>query len=314
VIVLCGDPADLTTAYLGGQARRHGFAVAELAEAELGETWALGLDDDHPERSWLELAGTRVPIAEVSGVFVRFNPRPGFPSALSGLARHVAAALLAERRAGLDYALDRLPCVVVNRPSAGRSNGSKPFQMQRLAAAGFDVPPWILAPRAEDVIAFTGRCLHGAVHKTCSGLRSPVRRPDRQLLEALEAGAAPALLQEYVPGSDVRVHVVGERWFATEIRGAGLDYRYDYDGAVYVPVDPPEEVVHACVQMAREESLLLAGLDFRVEPRGRWWCLESNPVPTFVPYEMSTGQAIAAAVVELLAGRGVATVSAHRSA
>jgi hypothetical protein len=303
VIALCGDPEDLTTAYLGWQARQSGFEVSELSEAELGDTWALGLDDDRPERSWLELDGSQVPIAEVDGVFVRFNPRPGVPDALAGLAPEVGAALIAERRAGLDYALDRLPSTVVNRPSAGRSNGSKPFQMGWLDSAGFEVPRWILASRADEVVTFTRGCLHGSVHKTCSGLRSQVRRPDEELLEQLEAGAAPALIQEYVPGTDVRVHVVGERCFATEIRGAGLDYRYESEGAMYVPVDPPEDVARLCVGAAREERLLLAGIDFRLEPSGRWWCLESNPVPTFLPYEMSTGQPIAAALVDLLGSR-----------
>jgi hypothetical protein len=301
VIALCGDPDDLTTAYLGWQARDSGFKVVELSEAALGQAWAVGLDDERPGRSWLELEGSRIPISDVSGVFVRFNPRPGVPGALAGLAPAMEATLLAERRAGLDYALDRLPCIVVNRPSAGRSNGSKPFQMRWLEDVGFDVPRWVLAGRPEEVISFTRECLHGSVHKTCSGLRSQVRRPDRTLLEALEAGAPPALIQEYVLGTDVRLHVVGDRSFATEIRGAGLDYRYEFRGAVYEPVDPPEEIARACVRAAREEGLLLTGFDFRVDSAGRWWCLESNPVPTFLPYEMCTGQPIAAAVVDLLA-------------
>jgi glutathione synthase/RimK-type ligase-like ATP-grasp enzyme len=79
--------------------------------------------------------------------------------------------------------------------------------------------------------------------------------------------------------------------------------RYEFQGAAYVPVNPPEDVARACVRAVREEGLLLAGFDFRLEPSGRWWCLESNPVPTFLPYEMSTGQPIAAALVDLLGSR-----------
>jgi D-alanine-D-alanine ligase-like ATP-grasp enzyme len=62
----------------------------------------------------------------------------------------------------------------------------------------------------------------------------------------------------------------------------------------------PDEIAQRCVQVAQDEDLLLAGFDFRVDPSGRWHCLEVNPVPTFLPYEMSTGQPIGAAVVDAL--------------
>ncbi|HSG47001.1 MAG TPA: hypothetical protein VLA43_04200, partial [Longimicrobiales bacterium] len=31
---------------------------------------------------------------------------------------------------------------------------------------------------------------------------------------------------------------------------------------------------------------------------GAWWCLESNPVPTFLPYEVQAGLPIADAVLD----------------
>ena len=58
----------------------------------------------------------------------------------------------------------------------------------------------------------------------------------------------------------------------------------------------------ACISFAAREGLLLAGFDFRVdETTGTWSCLEMNPVPTFLPYEASTGQRIGDAVIDLLA-------------
>jgi len=52
-------------------------------------------------------------------------------------------------------------------------------------------------------------------------------------------------------------------------------------------------VAFACAQ-----GLLIAGFDFRVASNDRWWCLECNPAPTFLPCEMETGQAIADALLE----------------
>jgi hypothetical protein len=302
MIALCGDPEDLTTAYVGWQARNRGLDVAMLPEEALGESWALRFDDDRPDRSWLELDGRGVPVESVTGVFVRFNPSPGLPPVLAGIPLETGDLLREERRIGLEYCLDRLPCAVVNRPSAGRSNGSKPYQMRLLETAGFDVPAWLVTVDAEIARAFAAESLDGAIYKSCSGLRSRVRRADDDLYQRLAVQPAPVLLQEYVPGDDVRVHVVGERAFATRIHGAGLDYRYETDGAVYAAIDAPEEIELVCIAAARDEGLALAGFDFRVEPTGRWRCLESNPVPTFLPYEMSTGQPIAGAVIDVLAG------------
>jgi D-alanine-D-alanine ligase-like ATP-grasp enzyme len=45
----------------------------------------------------------------------------------------------------------------------------------------------------------------------------------------------------------------------------------------------------------------VAGFDFRVTPEGSWYCLEVNPMPTFLPYEMATRQPIGAAILNLFA-------------
>jgi len=43
----------------------------------------------------------------------------------------------------------------------------------------------------------------------------------------------------------------------------------------------------------------VAGFDFRVTPDGDWYCLEMNPVPTFLPYEMATSQRIGEAILDI---------------
>lgn len=53
----------------------------------------------------------------------------------------------------------------------------------------------------------------------------------------------------------------------------------------------------AC-EVARAEGLLVAGYDFRVTDDDCWYCLEMNPVPTFLPYEMETVQPIAEAILD----------------
>ena len=92
------------------------------------------------------------------------------------------------------------------------------------------------------------------------------------------------LVQEYIAGVDVRVHVVAGECFGTEVRGAGVDYRFDGHHS-YRERDVPPEIGALCVTVAATEGLLLAGFDFRVDAFGLWFCLEVNPMPSFIPYQ-----------------------------
>jgi hypothetical protein len=122
-----------------------------------------------------------------------------------------------------------------------------------------------------------------------------------ELLGALEAGSPPVIVQQRVPGHDVRVHTVADRCFATHIRGAeGVDYRFSDAVPGYEAGPVPRDLAARCCAFARQQRLLIAGFDFRVTEDGQWWCLECNPAPTFLPYEMSTGQPIAAALLDAM--------------
>jgi hypothetical protein len=303
-ICIVGDPEDLTATYVAWLARRRGLDVVELREDDLGHDWAFALEDFRPAAGHVEHGSGRWRADELQGAFVRLNPRPGAPPGLD-LGPQESALLVTERRAALHHFLDRLPCAVANRPSAGRSNGSKPFQMARLSEAGFEVPRWIATSERAAVLGFLANCPDGAVYKACSGLRSRVRRVDGELARRLVAGTTPVVVQEYVRGRDVRLHTVGDRCFATEVVSLGVDYRFETEGNEFRPTQAPPEIEELCVRVAASEGLTLAGFDFRVAPDGRWHCLEVNPVPTFLPYEMATGQPIGDAVLDVLVGSRV---------
>jgi glutathione synthase/RimK-type ligase-like ATP-grasp enzyme len=139
-----------------------------------------------------------------------------------------------------------------------------------------------------------------AIYKSCSGLRSRVRRVDEALMQRLADGTTPVILQEYIPGRDVRVHVVGKEAFATEITSRGIDYRFETEDNAYRAATAPDAIRDRCVLAAAKDGLVLVGCDFRVTDTGDWYCLEMNPVPSFLPYEMETGQSIGASLLELM--------------
>lgn len=298
-IGVVGDPEDLASVYVSWLAGRRGIEVLPLPESTLGSGWSFGLNEETGEAA-LTLGQQRIHFAALSGVFVRLHPEPPLPQGLTLAAAH-HLMFLRERREGLHHLLEALPCAVVNRPSAGRANASKPYQMRMLANAGFRIPRWVVTNDFGVATAFVDTCPNGAIYKAVSGLRSRVRAVDEELMSRLKSGTTATVLQEYIPGRDVRVHTVGNVAFATEVLADGVDYRYQA-GSEYRATEVGVELAELCCAHAAGEGLVLAGFDFRVTDAGVWHCLEMNPVPSFLPYEMCSGLPIADAILDVLAG------------
>ena len=200
---------------------------------------------------------------------------------------------------------DMTPALVISRPSASASNGSKPAQLREIAACGFAVPETLVTNDPAAVASFLDR--HDeVVYKSTSAVRSRVRRLDPGDALRLDAVVAcPTQFQRRVPGTDVRVHVVGAEVFATRIISDADDYRYavrqGLPRAELHSTDLPDDVAERCRRLASRLGLPVAGVDLRVTPDGDWFCFEVNPSPAFSYYEAGTGQPIAAAVAGLIA-------------
>jgi glutathione synthase/RimK-type ligase-like ATP-grasp enzyme len=192
---------------------------------------------------------------------------------------------------------------VVNPPLAGWSNHAKPFQSTLIAAAGLPVPPTLVTtdPRAARCFLAT----HGRiVYKSISGVRSIVATIGDEEADRLDGvRTGPVQLQRWVDGLDVRVHVVGERWFATAVEGEGDDYRYSSvggEGPCMRPYALPDELGARLVGLTSSLGLVVSGIDLRRAPDGTWCCFEVNPSPGYTFYEERTGQPIAGAIADLL--------------
>lgn len=199
--------------------------------------------------------------------------------------------------------LDVADTTVVNRPRDMHSNSSKPYQAQLVGEVGFAVPQTLVTNDPEEARAFVAE-VGTAIFKSTSGVRSIVRRVDAERLAALDrVRALPTQFQRLVGGTDVRVHVVGEAVFATEIRSSATDYRYaGRDGleAELVATELPDEVAERCLVLAGRLGLPFVGIDLRRTPDGEFVCFEANPMPGYSYYEASTGQPISDALVDHL--------------
>ena len=207
---------------------------------------------------------------------------------------------------------DLARATVANRPAAMASNNSKPYQLALIEAAGFLVPDTLVTTDPGAVVRFQQRH-RSLIYKSVSGVRSIVSRLTSTEDEALACVAnCPTQFQEYIPGSDVRVHVAGSTVIATEIVSGADDYRYasrvKADVAM-APVELTTDLADRCRHLVSSLGLMLAGIDFRRTPEGKWYCLEVNPSPGFTYFEAATGQPIAAAVAELLISADVASAA-----
>jgi glutathione synthase/RimK-type ligase-like ATP-grasp enzyme len=286
VIVVWGSLDDAPVAYV-------------LDALDDGSTQLAFLDDTAPGvpsydielgptlRGWVELEGRKVALDDIDAMYLRPGP------VASAAGRTASSVLLA--------VAESLPGTVVNRPSAGWSNHSKPYQSTLLATHGLRVPDTLCTSDPAAARTFLAR--HGRiVFKSISGVRSIVAAVDDDADGAARLdtiGHGPVQLQQWIDGTDVRVHVVGDALFATEITSEATDYRYGED-AVFAASDVPAALGERLVSVAHGMGLLLAGIDLRRTAAGEWHCFEVNPSPGFTYYEDHTGQPIASAVAALL--------------
>lgn len=201
---------------------------------------------------------------------------------------------------------DLASALVINRPSAMASNNSKPYQAMLIAAAGFLVPKTLITTDPDAARDFWEQ--HGdVVYKSISGIRSIVSRLTVKDMARLNRVAwCPTQFQQYISGTDYRVHVVGERIFACEIRSEADDYRYASHQGVSLKILPCslcEWCQERCRKLVARLGLEVAGIDLRRTAVGNWYCFEVNPSPGFTFYEAGPDYPIAGAIAELLMGR-----------
>ena len=155
------------------------------------------------------------------------------------------------------------------------SNESKPFQAQAIRAVGFMVADTLLTTEPQAARDF--HAAHGeVVFKSISSVRSIATRLDDDALAHLDdVRWCPTQFQEHVPGTDVRVHVVGARVFASEIESDADDYRYgDSTMRLY---SLPADVAERCLALAMNLGLEVTGIDLRRTPMSGG--IASRPIP-----------------------------------
>ncbi|HEX8347554.1 MAG TPA: hypothetical protein VF657_22895 [Actinoplanes sp.] len=305
-VLVCGLPGDATTTSVRDALDVLGVPCLFLDQRQVLDT-TVELRVGAAVDGVLRTGRTVLPLSEISAAYLRpydGTRVPAVRDAEPGSPRWCHAREVDDTLATWS---DLTPALVISRPGAAAGNGSKPAQLRDIAACGFAVPKTLVTNDP----AAVGRFLAAEgplVFKSTSAVRSRVRRleaADDHGVRLAGVTACPTQFQARVPGTDVRVHVVGAEVFATRITSEADDYRYAVrQGLPRAELDEtelPDEVAERCRRLATRLGLPVAGVDLRRTPSGEWFCFEVNPSPAFSYYEAGTGQPIAAAVAGLLA-------------
>jgi hypothetical protein len=293
LVLLWGAPEEETLVAVERALHAYGAEIVMVDQRRALSTRILS----QPGGLVLRLPGGDCPLAQVTAACPR--PYPFLPEISDDSPGHmVARRHVARLERQLWQWMATTPATVVNRPAPAASNSTKPFQTRTASACGFHVPGTLFTNNLEKVEAFAAR--HGSVvYKSAGGTRTftgLLDLADARRLERL--GTCPTYFQQYVPGMNVRVHVVGADLFATGVTTDAVDYRRNVQGMA--PVSLPGPVADKCRAVTKALDLLVAGIDLIRSPEGEWYFLEANPSPAFTFYP--DHDKVAAALARLLTG------------
>lgn len=178
----------------------------------------------------------------------------------------------------LNFLLDHSFNNVINSPSSGSSNNSKPYQLHKACEVGFKIP--------ESIILANQKCPYfqnQTIYKSVGGIRSIVTETKNS--DVKRKITCPVLFQTRILGSNVRVHIVDNQLFALKIISNDVDYRYTESPNKYVPINLPKKITRLCQELSKTLSLRFSGIDLMVNKYNEYFFLEANTVPAFTHFE-----------------------------
>jgi RES domain-containing protein len=302
MIFLWGHASDSALQAVYEALRRLGVAIAFYDQRLVLQT-DIHLTVEAAVAGTIRVKDEEIDLAEVSAAYIRpFDSRwlPGVEKAGPNSPEWLHAVRVED---ALTSWSDIAPGLVINRPAAMASNSSKPYQAEQIRACGFRVPDTLVTTDPLAALEFWHS--HGVViYKSVSASRSVVSRLTAEHASRLDdIRWCPTQFQQHIPGNDYRVHVVGDRVFASEIVSSVDDYRFALAQQSQVEIrrfTVPDSVAERCADLTAALGLAVAGIDLRRTLDDEWFCFEANAVPGFAYYQAATGDHIDDAIASLL--------------
>jgi hypothetical protein len=200
----------------------------------------------------------------------------------------------------------------INDPWRDQVAAHKLRQLPIAHDLGLEIPRTLVTTSGKEVQAFLNqssdarhvRKLLAPTHQDWS--TKEIGKADAASIASLSGGAA--IIQEYVPGVDVRVTNVGDALFATEIDARNTispyDFRPVFDRCRVSVARLSTREEWAVREMRTRLGLVYAAFDFRRTKDGRLVFLEVNPAGQWLFIQNRTGQPIAEAIARVLCRTG----------
>lgn len=307
MILLCGIPSETPLAMVRQQLTKLGVSCAMFNQRRFA---SMGLEFEVSGgrvTGWLHIEGRSYHLEHIQGIYTRLMDDRLLPELKDEPANSPKRRYCRALHDTLIRWCEITPARVVNRTAPMGSNFSKPYQAQLIREQGFAVPETLITNDPDLVREFRKRHKR-VIYKSISGIRSIVQTLEDGDLERLDhIRWCPTQFQEFVEGTNVRVHTVGTEVFATTVSTDTTDYRYAYQQGGQTElkaIELPDELAERCVRLSQALGLAFAGIDLKIPPDNQVYCFEVNPCPAFSYYEANTGQPIAQAVARYLAGIG----------
>ena len=304
MVLFCGIPSEPSTGMVIDALRALGCPHLVFHQREFASARMAFQVDAKGVRGWLEYGASAYRLEAFTAVYTRLMDYQLLPE----VEKEPPHSPLRSHCAALHDTLMRwyelMPGLVLSRNKEVGVNYSKPYESQLIRQQGFSIPETLVTNDPELACSFRRR--YGRViYKSMSHIRSVVKVLDDMDVGRLRAiRSCPTQFQRYIEGTNVRVHTIGTKCFATAITANTTDYRYAYlegEEERLEPVEISEGLASRCVNLANGLGLKFAGIDLKITPQDEVYCLEVNPCPAFSYYQQHTGQAIAEAVAEYLA-------------
>jgi glutathione synthase/RimK-type ligase-like ATP-grasp enzyme len=308
MILLCGIPSEPPLRAVTEALQQIGASYIVFNQRAF-ERWSISFEvRDGGVDGELRYRARRYDLACIAAVFTRFIDDRVLPEVEGESQDSEIRCKCRSVHDALARWIEVAPALVINRASAMASNSSKPYQSQLISRHGFLIPETLISNNPDAIRAFR-RKYGRVIYKSASGVRSIVHElsdEDERRLDLVRW--CPTLFQEFIGGTNIRVHIIGGKAFATAVESGATDYRYAMSqtgqSAKLREVELSSDVRRKCVSLAKSLRLEFAGIDLKVTPDDQVYCFEVNPCPAFSYYEMSTGQPIANAIAKHLASAG----------
>ena len=175
----------------------------------------------------------------------------------------------------------------INDPIKDEIASRKAFQLKLASELSMRIPRTLITNNPDQARAFIEQeGFSGTVYKAFQATEKAWRETRLLKTEELEmidaVRYAPVIFQEYIRADiDLRITVIGDDIFPTEIRSGEAQYRIDYrmnlQSASVQPHILPDAVEKQLRRYMQALGLVYGAIDMRLTPEGEYVFLEINP-------------------------------------